>query len=196
VRTTTRASASNRTYRRYCAPSIPSKALEPVWSPSPESVAHVRIRSFAIALRARLTTVWCRAEHVDNSEVGPTLRPKGPWEEWEAGENSRPDLSPPARALLCACDWLRARDDGGSGPEKVARSSVRRLPASSAFSPPESLTSCFLLVVSGNLGRLRERGWSMSMHTPTGFSWPEAVEPLEARRRARVVASFAEYLAE
>jgi hypothetical protein len=36
----------------------------------------------------------------------------------------------------------------------------------------------------------------MSMHTPTGLSWPEAVEPLEARRRARVVASFAEYLAE
>ena len=36
----------------------------------------------------------------------------------------------------------------------------------------------------------------MSMHTPTGFSWPEAVELLEGRRRARVVASFAEYLAE
>jgi hypothetical protein len=36
----------------------------------------------------------------------------------------------------------------------------------------------------------------MSTHTPTGFSWPEALEPLEARRQARVVASFAEYLAE
>jgi hypothetical protein len=36
----------------------------------------------------------------------------------------------------------------------------------------------------------------MSMHTPTGFSWREALEPLEARRQARVVASFAEYLAE
>ena len=35
----------------------------------------------------------------------------------------------------------------------------------------------------------------MSTHTPTGFSWPEALEPLEARRQARVVASFAEYLA-
>jgi hypothetical protein len=36
----------------------------------------------------------------------------------------------------------------------------------------------------------------MSTHTPTGFNWPEAVQQLEARRQARVVASFAEYLAE
>jgi hypothetical protein len=34
------------------------------------------------------------------------------------------------------------------------------------------------------------------MSTPTGVNWAQAVEPLEARRRARVVASFAEYLAE
>jgi hypothetical protein len=36
----------------------------------------------------------------------------------------------------------------------------------------------------------------MPTNTPTGFNWAEAVEPLEARQRARVVASFAEYLAE
>jgi hypothetical protein len=36
----------------------------------------------------------------------------------------------------------------------------------------------------------------MNAHTPTGVSWADAIEPLEARRRARVVASFAEYLAE
>lgn len=36
----------------------------------------------------------------------------------------------------------------------------------------------------------------MSMPSPTGFSWPEAMRPLEIRRRARVVASLAEYLAE
>jgi hypothetical protein len=36
----------------------------------------------------------------------------------------------------------------------------------------------------------------MSAHTPTGANWAEAIQPLEARRRARVVASFAEYLAE
>src|SRR6266516_3300948 len=36
----------------------------------------------------------------------------------------------------------------------------------------------------------------MSTHSPTGFNWAEALEPLEARRRARVVASLAEYLAE
>jgi hypothetical protein len=36
----------------------------------------------------------------------------------------------------------------------------------------------------------------MSTHTPTGSNWPEAVQQLEARRQARVVASFAEYLAE
>lgn len=36
----------------------------------------------------------------------------------------------------------------------------------------------------------------MSTHTPTGFNWEEALQPLEVRRRARVVASFAEYLAE
>jgi len=34
------------------------------------------------------------------------------------------------------------------------------------------------------------------MSTPTGFNLAEALQPLEARRRARVVASFAEYLAE
>ena len=36
----------------------------------------------------------------------------------------------------------------------------------------------------------------MSTHSPTGFNWAEALQPLEARRRARVVASLAEYLAE
>ena len=36
----------------------------------------------------------------------------------------------------------------------------------------------------------------MSTRTPTGFNWADAVQPLEARRQARVVASFAEYLAE
>jgi hypothetical protein len=36
----------------------------------------------------------------------------------------------------------------------------------------------------------------MPTHTPTGVNWADAVEPLEASRRARVVASFAEYLAE
>ena len=36
----------------------------------------------------------------------------------------------------------------------------------------------------------------MSTHTPSGFSWADAMQPLEARRQARVVASFAEYLAE
>jgi hypothetical protein len=36
----------------------------------------------------------------------------------------------------------------------------------------------------------------MSMPSPTGRNWPEAMRPLELRRQARVVASFAEYLAE
>jgi CO dehydrogenase/acetyl-CoA synthase delta subunit len=36
----------------------------------------------------------------------------------------------------------------------------------------------------------------MSTHTPSGSNWADAVQPLEARRQARVVASFAEYLAE
>jgi CO dehydrogenase/acetyl-CoA synthase delta subunit len=36
----------------------------------------------------------------------------------------------------------------------------------------------------------------MPTHTPTGVNWADAVEPLEASRRARVVASFAEYLAD
>jgi hypothetical protein len=31
---------------------------------------------------------------------------------------------------------------------------------------------------------------------PTGINWADAMEPLEARRRAQVVASFAEYVAE
>jgi hypothetical protein len=37
---------------------------------------------------------------------------------------------------------------------------------------------------------------SSTTETPTGCNWADAVQPLEARRRARVVASFAEYLAE
>jgi CO dehydrogenase/acetyl-CoA synthase delta subunit len=36
----------------------------------------------------------------------------------------------------------------------------------------------------------------MPTHTPTGVNWADAVEPLEDSRRARVVVSFAEYLAE
>src|SRR6266567_3520360 len=36
----------------------------------------------------------------------------------------------------------------------------------------------------------------MSTNSPTGFNWAEALQPLEARRQARVVASFAEYLDE
>jgi hypothetical protein len=32
--------------------------------------------------------------------------------------------------------------------------------------------------------------------TPTGSNWPEAMQQLDARRQARVAASFAEYLAE
>jgi hypothetical protein len=36
----------------------------------------------------------------------------------------------------------------------------------------------------------------MSMPSPTGQNWPDAMRPLEMRRQARVVASFAEYLAE
>jgi hypothetical protein len=36
----------------------------------------------------------------------------------------------------------------------------------------------------------------MATHTPSGFIWVEAEQPREARRRARVIASFADYLAE
>jgi hypothetical protein len=36
----------------------------------------------------------------------------------------------------------------------------------------------------------------MSMSSPTGPNWPDAMQPLERRRQARVVANFAEYLAE
>jgi hypothetical protein len=36
----------------------------------------------------------------------------------------------------------------------------------------------------------------MSVLPSTGINWVEAMQPLEARRRAQVIASFAEYLAE
>jgi hypothetical protein len=36
----------------------------------------------------------------------------------------------------------------------------------------------------------------MSMPSATGLNWAEAMRPLELRRRARVIANFAEYLAE
>jgi hypothetical protein len=35
----------------------------------------------------------------------------------------------------------------------------------------------------------------MSTHTATGVNWADAIEPLAARRRAHVVASFAENVA-
>lgn len=41
---------------------------------------------------------------------------------------------------------------------------------------------------------VEKRGRGMSTHAPTGFNWPDAMRPLEARRRARAVASFAEYV--
>lgn len=34
------------------------------------------------------------------------------------------------------------------------------------------------------------------MPSPTDRNWPEAMRPLELRRRARVIANFAEYLAD
>jgi hypothetical protein len=40
-----------------------------------------------------------------------------------------------------------------------------------------------------------KRGVQMSMPSPTGPNWPEAMRPLEQRRRAREVAILAEYLA-
>src|SRR5205085_8360216 len=44
----------------------------------------------------------------------------------------------------------------------------------------------------------QRRQWrrNMSVLPPTGINWVEAMQPLEARRRAQVIASFAEYLAE
>jgi hypothetical protein len=88
----------------------------------------------------------------------------------------------------------------GTGPLGVKKksqvSSRSRSPTSSAFSADEALTSRFLFARVGNIRRLRERGRSMSTHTPTGSNWAEAMQPLEAQRQARVVASFAEYLAE
>jgi len=30
----------------------------------------------------------------------------------------------------------------------------------------------------------------MSTHTPSGFNWADAVQPLEARRQARIVGSY------
>jgi hypothetical protein len=60
--------------------------------------------------------------------------------------------------------------------------------------PPGHLFSRRGLRDSVELLRKRER--SMSTHTPTGFNWADAMQPLEAARQARVVASFAEYLAE
>jgi hypothetical protein len=36
----------------------------------------------------------------------------------------------------------------------------------------------------------------MSMPSPTGQNWPEAMRPLDMRRQARVIANFAEYLAD
>jgi hypothetical protein len=58
------------------------------------------------------------------------------------------------------------------------------------------LTSRFLRANVGNLEQSRERGVQMSMPSPIGRNWPDAMRPLEMRRRAQDVANFAEYLAE
>src|SRR5438046_285047 len=49
---------------------------------------------------------------------------------------------------------------------------------------------------SGTREGIRQKEAGMSSHDPTGTNWAEALQQFEARRRARVVASFAEYLAE
>src|SRR2546421_6182145 len=70
------------------------------------------------------------------------------------------------------------------------------------FEHPSLRTSGFSSWTSGSLRRFSDRQvvssrrGGMSTHTPTGFNWAEALQPLEARRQARVVASFAEYLAQ
>ena len=79
---------------------------------------------------------------------------------------------------------------------KVGRSSGSRSPARQSF-----LRSRIPDLPFSPHG-LRERakgtrrvGESMSTHAPTGCNWPDAMRPLEARRRARAVGSFAEYVA-
>jgi hypothetical protein len=116
-------------------------------------------------------------------------------EEWEAGDSAtRPGLSPSAStALLVVFRPIWARSISRKSRKVVL---VPDRPPSSAFSGRVSRPAVFSAWISGSLKGLRQRGRSMSTHTPTGSNWPEAVQQLEARRQARVVASFAEYLAE
>src|SRR5438876_2528354 len=106
---------------------------------------------------------------------------------------TRPVLSPPAStALLVPFD----RFGESRSLERSEGRPVQGRPPGSAFSAAESPDLPF------SPHGLRERakgarrgGESMSTHAPTGFNWPDAMRPLEARRRARAVGSFAEYVA-
>jgi hypothetical protein len=81
-------------------------------------------------------------------------------------------------------------------PEKSQGPAASRSPATSAFSRPEALTSRFSAGAVGKSRKSREKkARSMSTHTATGVNWADAIEPLAARRRAHVVASFAENVA-
>src|SRR5256885_1419826 len=102
-----------------------------------------------------------------------------------------------ARARANSSESMPGKRNANRRTPRLARSSRSGSPASLRFLVPNP--SDLLFSPRG----LRERakgstkgGRSMSTHSPTGFNWAEALQPLEARRRARVVASFAEYLAE
>ena len=109
-----------------------------------------------------------------------------------------------SRVDRAACGTLDAFVDvvafrpiwGKSVSRKSQGRPVQGRPPGSAFSAAESPDLPF------SPHGLRERakgarrgGESMSTHAPTGFNWPDAMRPLEARRRARAVGSFAEYVA-
>lgn len=92
------------------------------------------------------------------------------------------------------------RGSRGVGSRRVA-SSVTASNGGSPAHRPSDLLFC----AHGSVGRKREdefkkrirKGRSMSIQSPTGVNFREAIQPVEDRReRARVIASFAEYLAE
>jgi Luciferase-like monooxygenase len=91
-----------------------------------------------------------------------------------------------------------AFDDAGADLHKYRTDRLARdPPLRSHFSEPESSDQPFSARGLGETRMDTTRGRSMSTHAATGFTWAEAMQPLEDRReRARVVASFAEYLAE
>ena len=148
-------------------------------------VGHGRLR-FATAFRTsverlRLTTGGqCRQLPTESLPNCPGL---------PTGRNGRRET--PQHDRVSRLPASSARAFRNFRPEKVARFVGLEIARASALSEPESRDQAFPHRGLRECAKSsRNEGEVMPTHRPTGFNWADAMEPLEGRRRAHVIASF------